>query len=218
MNDTTPNRESGAPNIRFPEQLEYAKSWFEYHATQRISMFNYFLVVAGFLVSAYSALVQKDLLFPSAAVCVLGIFISVFAALIDVRNAELVKLAEEVLKNIEREFLFPVENGAPQVGIILMDQFLYAKRTGISKFIKYSWLLRGTHALIGFGFVVLGVASLLTATQQTVTSGASSSPSQSSSSHPMKAVIPSILQPTSVPTSKIVPTSTKKTLSGKSTP
>jgi len=37
-------------NSKNSDLLDYAWKWFEYHAKQRISMFNYFLIVSGILV------------------------------------------------------------------------------------------------------------------------------------------------------------------------
>ena len=85
---------------------KYAWDWFQFHANQRTSMFNYFLVAMTILGSAYVGLVKEGI-FPAAALLgLVGFLLAISFTILDVRNQQLVKMSEEVLKRLESEDLF----------------------------------------------------------------------------------------------------------------
>ena len=84
-------------------QFEYAWRWFELHARQRVSMFNFFLLSAGALANAYGILLREQFYVESAVVASMGIFVSAVAFMLDVRNYALVKMGEEALQIAEKE-------------------------------------------------------------------------------------------------------------------
>ena len=86
-------------------EFEYAWRWFELHARQRVSMFNFFFLSVGALASAYGILLREQLYGESAVVAGIGVFVSVVSCLLDVRNHSLVKMGEEALQVVEREHL-----------------------------------------------------------------------------------------------------------------
>jgi hypothetical protein len=82
--------------------LSHAWDYFAFHAQQRETVFNFFLILVGASIAAYAGTLGK-----SEAVyfhLMIGFLISISSLLfwrLDKRNARLVKLAEEPLKNLE---------------------------------------------------------------------------------------------------------------------
>ncbi len=104
-----------APDVRDKDQkcpelttlrLDYAWKWFEFHASQRITMFSFFLIVGGILANAYVAAATNGPWFSACAVGIVGTLASVSFIFLDCRNRQLVKLAEDVLVDIESTALF----------------------------------------------------------------------------------------------------------------
>lgn len=85
----------------FGNALQYATTWFTYHAGQRIQTFNFFLVIqTGLLVALFSGWgsVSKALLI---ALAVLGVGSGPTFWLLEVRNTELVNAGREALDHLE---------------------------------------------------------------------------------------------------------------------
>jgi hypothetical protein len=90
-------------------QLDYAWKWFSYHAAQRVSMFNYFLIVTGILANAYISALKEGFPWIASAIGVMGCFISFAFFKLDYRNRCLVKMGEDVLEVLEHYHLFTEE-------------------------------------------------------------------------------------------------------------
>jgi deoxyribose-phosphate aldolase len=112
-------------------QHEYAWNWFAYHARQRTSMFNYFLVIVAALATAYSWLVARSepqLLRHAGVVAVICAVITVLFMLLDRRNRDLVHRGERVLKRIEEQEIFREEKKDPSFkGLLLRDEGMEAR-------------------------------------------------------------------------------------------
>jgi hypothetical protein len=84
--------------------LYYAWDHFAYHAGQRQTVFNFFLLVVGGCVAAYSAMIGESgaeyNYFRSFLGAVLALASLLFWRL-DQRNARVVKISEEALKKLE---------------------------------------------------------------------------------------------------------------------
>ena len=103
----------------------YAWEWFKYHAGQRISMFNYFLVAVGILASAFMASWKLEP-WMAQGIGILGMVWSIAFLLLDVRNRQLVHMGEDVLEHLERHDIFTTAaqgdregGGAFQTGLAL---------------------------------------------------------------------------------------------------
>ncbi|MBS7827421.1 hypothetical protein J7624_09725 [Wohlfahrtiimonas chitiniclastica] len=86
------------------QAIEHAWKYFELHAGQRITLFNYFLFIMAGLGAAIGAVLQNIEKF-----LYIGVFVSIFTIIIaiifwklDQRTAFLVKQAENILKNLEK--------------------------------------------------------------------------------------------------------------------
>jgi|ERR1700722_18351328 hypothetical protein len=91
-------------NFSDAEQAAMSHAWnyFAFHAQQRQTVFNFFLILVGASIAAYAATLAK----PEATYfhLTIGLLILTSSALfwrLDKRNARLVKLAEEALKKLE---------------------------------------------------------------------------------------------------------------------
>ena len=89
-------------------RFEYAWKWFEFHARQRMTMLNFFLIVVGVVFAAYGTLLgvrarSPDAVAFSTIVILLGfgVVAPILFFLFDLRNRTLVHLAEEVLETLE---------------------------------------------------------------------------------------------------------------------
>lgn len=87
-------------------QLDYGWKWFQFHATQRTTMFNYFLIIAGILVTAYVSLRKDGYWLMAGALGLLGSLIAAGFFCLDIRNRQLVEYGEDVLVNLEAKLLF----------------------------------------------------------------------------------------------------------------
>ena len=109
-----------------PLKLDYAWRWFSLHAKQRVTMFNYFLVASGILANVYGVLLREQLYWQAFAVATIGSFACLVSVGLDKRNHRLVKLGEDVLREIEQIHLFQSgtqspHDDSPDYGILYRD-------------------------------------------------------------------------------------------------
>lgn len=92
----------------FQGRYEYAWSYFDFHASQRTTMFNFFMLFAGLALTAWATLMDKDLnaYVLAALIAIVGMFISLIFVALERRNEELVHIAEAVLESLEGDVLF----------------------------------------------------------------------------------------------------------------
>lgn len=88
------------------QRLDYAWKWFEYHAKQRVSMFNFFLVASGLFATAYVQALCAGEESLAIGISLLGVLIVVAFVGLDCRNAALAYLGEDVLRRLERDEFF----------------------------------------------------------------------------------------------------------------
>ena len=106
-NNSGESATSNPPSELVKLQFDYAWKWFNFHADQRIKMFNYMLVVFGVFATAVVATFDKHLPFSASAALslVAGLLAFVFV-LLDKRNEYLVRLGEDVLVELEQRHIF----------------------------------------------------------------------------------------------------------------
>jgi hypothetical protein len=90
----------------FERRLEYARYFFDHHAKQRMSMFNFFLVFVGFALAAYGTLLKDGVPGIAAILAFIAAMLTVFFICLERRNEELVHITEDVLKSLESDVLF----------------------------------------------------------------------------------------------------------------
>jgi hypothetical protein len=131
--------------------LDHAWSYFALHASQRITVFNYFVVFAGVLCTGMATAIQASpqLALVGSALGLLLIFLSYVFWKIDQRTAFLIKHAEDVIKQLEPSTapLFAGEEGKTHVAKRDMRMWTYGRA------FRTIFAVMGT---IGFAGAVLG--------------------------------------------------------------
>jgi hypothetical protein len=86
-------------------RFEYAWRYFNFHASQRTTMFNFFLVFSAFFIGVYvnSGLTHGEPGILTLMMPIVGILITIMFLFLDRRNEELVHIAEDVLKKLEED-------------------------------------------------------------------------------------------------------------------
>jgi len=104
----------------------HAWNWFDFHARQRMSVLNFFILASGLFASAYGvALRVPD---PVAALLVAcgGAVLAFVFLMLEIRNREMVRWAERVLIDLEKDYIFywPRQDcaTAPKPGILAWEQ------------------------------------------------------------------------------------------------
>ena len=135
-------------------KLDYAWRWFALHTKQRMTMFNYFLVASGILANAYGLLLREELWEAAIVAASIGCMVGLVSLGFDVRNRQLVKLGEEMLTDLEEEYLFPVGHlsepaDSPSSGILARE----AKGREPSFLFKHRFLIRSLEMVVAGGFL-----------------------------------------------------------------
>jgi hypothetical protein len=114
---------------------EQAWNYFQLHATQRLTTFNYYLVLSTAITAAIAITFQKDFRLPALDIVLslLLVGISYVFLKLDGRNIELVKYGEAALKYFEKteQANFPDEaTGAPhEAQLFRREEYMTRKKT-----------------------------------------------------------------------------------------
>lgn len=101
------------PRIGEKEELDLAWMYFQQHASQRVSFFNFFIVLATSLTAVLvTAVFQFRVLLLGAAVGLMLSFTSFVFWKIDQRNKHLTKMGENALRELESCFPLPASGSA----------------------------------------------------------------------------------------------------------
>lgn len=90
----------------YSPRFEYAWRYFDFHAKQRTTMFNFFLIFSGLLLNGCFVLLKENHFLLLLSASLLGVAISLMFLFLERRNEELVHRAEDILRNIETDVLF----------------------------------------------------------------------------------------------------------------
>lgn len=141
---------------------KYAWKWFEYHAKQRVSMFNFFLLASGVFAHATVSLICEKYFIPAMGLAFIGIIVSFSFLVLDRRNAGLVDMGEDVLRRLEDDSLFPKdfrgldeEEKATCRGILKRESDEKKRKTGIQWYIQHKYVLRFIEIVISICFLIL---------------------------------------------------------------
>lgn len=124
------------------DSLDYAFKYFDLHAKQRMTVFNFFLAISGALIGLIAASLGGDSNYPLAALA-LSIFLLALSYLfwqLDIRTTFLIKHAESSLEISEKALL---DDHACLVGSEPAASAAFrANRSGLAKGLSYSSSLR----------------------------------------------------------------------------
>ena len=94
-------------NFRLLElRLNYAWSYFESAAKQRMLFLNYFLIAFGILASAYGFALKEEIYPVAIFISIFGIIISIGFIVFDIRMLAFVERALKILETLERQEIF----------------------------------------------------------------------------------------------------------------
>lgn len=96
-------------------RLDYTWKWFDFHAKQRMQLFNFFLIITGILASAYASAYDKKLYTMSFAVRLIGTLQAFGFFVFDLRSRELTRYAEDILEKLEKDRLSPHDFSDPKI-------------------------------------------------------------------------------------------------------
>ena len=151
--DPGASRAGGLPDdplLPADKALDHAWRYFALHAQQRISVFNFFIVLSGILATGIGAGFQAGK--PMApVVAILGALLALFSFVfyrLDGRGSELVKLAEDALITSENRCM-------PAYARIVAEE---GKSRASSAFTGKTWTFGESFRLI---FWVMGIAGLV---------------------------------------------------------
>lgn len=139
----------------------HAWSYFQLHAQQRLTTFNFYIVLSSVLTAGLFAALQKDDmgLVPAAIGLLLGIISFVFAKL-DGRNKQLIRNGERALQSLEQDWLATWPEEVLPSGV---DVFSCDERTVRAARAKDTvWSVRNRHWSFSdcFGMAFWGLGTL----------------------------------------------------------
>jgi hypothetical protein len=139
---------NGVPpnNSELISLLDHARGQFQYHAGQRLTSIRYFFATYAVFAAGYFGLFVKDTkapLFAQLALSVIALIVTLAFWILDVRNAELVEIDEDAMKEIEGKL-------APTFGLTQFDMTrnwehqTYRKVRGEcrQRMVKYGFIVR----------------------------------------------------------------------------
>ena len=133
--------------------LEHAWSYFELHANQRMTVFNFFLVLAGLVAAGLATAVQGNPRFAVLEI-VLGLLLGLVSFIfwkLDQRASFLIKLAEEAIAELETAL--PNEKSRLFLSEPALTKAASSGRNSWTRLWTYGRSFRTTFCVIGiFGF------------------------------------------------------------------
>lgn len=90
--------------------FDHAWKWFELHASQRMQLFRFYIILVGICLAGY-ATARKEGIFPFQVLLpVFGTLVTFCFISLDSRTRRLIKIAEVALDSIETDFSYLKEN------------------------------------------------------------------------------------------------------------
>jgi hypothetical protein len=129
------------------ELHEYAWEWLKYHAGQRLTAFQFFLVFIGFIVTGFSSGIKDGNIAFAQTVAGLGAFISFAFFMLELRNEQLVDIGRNALEYLDKG-IDPFK-GHPQLHLIKLAR----KRKGLSRFANHKVCLRTIYVICTLAFM-----------------------------------------------------------------
>ncbi|PSL93753.1 hypothetical protein [Pseudomonas sp. R9.37] len=140
-------------DIKTQRTIDHAWRYFELHAQQRMTVFNFYLAISGLIAAGVGVCLQQGSKFSFLA-SLLGVFLGLVSFLfwkLDQRVSELIKLAESTLCKIE------LATGNDEI-LIFSKERLVSRKGGLFSIWTYGRCFRMTFlsvGLIGGAFAVL---------------------------------------------------------------
>lgn len=141
-------------------QFDYAWKWFDLHAKQRTTIFNYFMVIVGILANALVTAYKEGYQSLVVPIGVLGAATSLAFIVFDVRNRHLILQAEDVLEKLEDDQIYPADfkgGAGRRLGFMVVERESKMRegqaRSIYKSFLKHKWWIRGLELAVGACFL-----------------------------------------------------------------
>jgi hypothetical protein len=131
--------------------LDHAWKWFEYHATQRMTMIRFYVIAAGGIAAGTGYLLTSHENFLAGALAVIGAITTLAFKRLDKRVSDLVRLGEEALSPEQAKMGTALNSKAFEI-----CRLAAAKPVG-AHFYTYGENFRLLFAVIALGFAVVAV-------------------------------------------------------------
>ena len=141
---------------------QYAWEYFRYHARQRLTTFNFYIIICSLVATGYVAAVKNSETTPRGVVLgALLAFLSFVFWQLDRRNKELIHNSEDALKLIERDTPVPDADEDPPLQHIFRYEEKKTECTN-SDLLCWPWAWRLSYSqcfgLVSLSFGLLGSA------------------------------------------------------------
>jgi hypothetical protein len=139
------------------ESLDYPFKYFDLHAKQRMTVFNFFLAIAGILTGGIAAGLGHDPPIPalSVALSIVLVLVAIVFQKLDNRTSFLIKHAERALKECEAELLNPCAQ------LISTEEEQFAAFQSEKGFWKSGWSYSDCFRTVYVAMVILGLVGLV---------------------------------------------------------
>jgi hypothetical protein len=142
------------------QRFDYAWKWFEFHAKQRTTMFNFFLVFTGIIASGIFSLLKEPSSnhLAAAAASVFGCFVSLGFIVLEFRNRALVDCAEDVLLHLEQSEIFSwnEKKGTAPLALLYRE-----KKSGVAMaYCQHKYWIPIIQGFFCLGFIALTIYSV----------------------------------------------------------
>lgn len=140
--------------------INHLWKYFEIHSQQRMTLFNFYIVVCGVISSVigYSIQSTKDLVSLEVTLCILLTLFSFLFYKLDQRTSFLIKRSEEALANFENQF------NATSINLFINENDDLKNRNTdkkLNRIFTYGQIFRGVFTTIGLLSMILAVYLLL---------------------------------------------------------
>jgi len=140
----------------------YAWDYFQIHASQRLTTFNFYLIISTVIGTGYFMSLKEGIISPIGII--LGLLLSFLSFIfwkLDVRNRQMIKNAEDALKYLERQLNLKKNDSEPHILQIFCYEEYQIKNSKQSKsfwpwrtYYSYSACFNLVFIIVGFlGFV-----------------------------------------------------------------
>lgn len=148
---------------RYKLEFRYAWDWFSYHAKQRLTAFNFFLILTGAIIVGYTQAVAGDQKLVGIALGLFGVIVAVAFWVMDVRNAELVNYGLTALDRLETDLRVEIrtedttrkqfdKSGGPLTHLLVL--LIKKERMKHTVWLRAVIFLVGVFSVIGIGWAV----------------------------------------------------------------
>lgn len=101
---------------KFVERRKYAWGYFQYHASQRLTTFNFYIVICTLIGAAYCTVVKADgVPFVGTVLGLLLCFVSFIFWRLDCRNKQMIVNVQKALKELEKQDVASTSRQRPSV-------------------------------------------------------------------------------------------------------